>query len=116
MDKRTEAFERFAGEQVFIKETAKGPANLFLSSAQKAELNRKGNALLNGGDVEGARRVFLTTGYSDGLSRVGDAYKKQGRVLDALNLYLRAPDRGKANEVYLGLALLIKGLIHEEGV
>jgi hypothetical protein len=63
--------------------------------------------------VEAARRVFITTGYSDGLVRVGDCYKKTGRPLDALRMYWVAPDKKKADAILMELAILIKGMINE---
>jgi hypothetical protein len=102
-------FDKFSGEAVFIK-TAARPA---MDSAQKAALNRRGNVLYNQGDIEGARRVFLTTGYSDGLVRVGDYYKSKGRFLDALRMYWMAPDKKKSEEIIVELSGLIRKLIRE---
>jgi hypothetical protein len=102
-------FEKFSGEAVFIKTTAKPP----IDTVQKAALNRKGNILFNQGDVEGARRIFLTTGYSDGLVRVGDHYRSKGRSLDALRMYWIAPDKTKAEAVIIELSTIIRNLIQE---
>jgi two-component SAPR family response regulator len=115
-------FERFEKENVslgdnrpgFAKTTAKP---LLLDSAQKVALNRKGNVLLNSGsteNIENARKIFQTTGYSDGLSRVGDAYKKQGRYMDALRMYQIAPNHRKFDELTKQLAALIQNLLHNE--
>ncbi|MFP3041943.1 hypothetical protein LQZ19_08990 [Treponema primitia] len=103
-------FDRFEDQNGFIKTIAR-PA---IDGSQKAALNRKGNVLYNSGDVEGAKRIFLTTGYSDGLSRVGDYYKSQGRDLDALRMYWIAPDKNKAEPIIMRLSALIQKLMHEE--
>jgi hypothetical protein len=103
-------FGRFENQAVFLKTVAK-PA---IDSAQKAALNRKGNILYNSGDIEGARRIFLTTGYTDGLVRIGDYYKSKGRSLDALRMYWIAPDKKKSASIIVELSMLIKSLIHEE--
>jgi hypothetical protein len=95
----------------FIKETAK--PGVSIDTSQKALLNRKGNMLFNEGNIEGARRVFITTGYSDGLSRIGDDYRKQGKVIDALQMYRIAPNKRKADEITMNIALLIKSMIAE---
>jgi len=100
-------FEKFSDENVFIKTTVKP----VIDGTQKAALNRKGNALFNSGDIEGARRIFITTGYSDGLVRVGDYYKSKGRPLDALKMYWIAPDRKKAEPIIVQLSELIKNMI-----
>jgi hypothetical protein len=104
------ALGRFGDQNGFIKTIAK-PA---LDGSQKAALNRKGNMLFNSGDIEGAKRVFLTTGYSDGLSRIGDYYQSRGRALDALRMYWIAPDRTKAEPILMRLSALIQKIIKEE--
>ncbi|MDR1324661.1 MAG: hypothetical protein LBK00_01330 [Treponema sp.] len=116
-------FERFEKESVslrdnrpmFAKTTAKPPS---LDAAQKVALNRKGNVLFNSGiaeNIENARKIFQITGYSDGLSRVGDAYKKQGRYMDALRMYQIAPNHKKFDELTMQLAAIIQNLLHKEG-
>jgi len=104
------AFEKIDGQNTFIKTTIK-PA---IDGTQKAALNRKGNILYNSGDIEGARRVFLTTGYSDGLVRVGDYYNTKGKPLDALRMYWIAPDHKKAEPIIMQLSAIIQNLLHEE--
>jgi len=93
-------FGRFKNENVFIKTTAQPSVD----SSQKAALNRKGNILFNSGDIEGARKIFMTTGYSDGLSRIGDHYKAHNRPVEALRMYWIAPDRVKAEPLIMQLA------------
>jgi hypothetical protein len=102
-------FDEFADENVFIKTTV--PSSV--DSAQKAALNRQGNVLYNAGDIEGARKIFMATGYSDGLSRVGDYYKSQNRPVEALHMYWIAPDRTKAEPLIMQLADTLHHLIKE---
>lgn len=83
-----------------------------LNAKQKAELNRQGNMLFNRGELEAAKRIFLTTGYSDGLSRIGDYYTKKGRQLDALKMYWLAHDRRKSDPVIDKLAELIESMVN----
>ncbi|QQO08071.1 hypothetical protein [Breznakiella homolactica] len=109
MDKK-KVFERFKGQDVFIK-TVQKPQ---IEGSTKAALNRKGNILFNNGDIEGARRVFLTTGYTDGLVRVGDYYMSKGRSLDALRMYWIAPDKKKSEPIIAQLSNLIHNLLKEE--
>jgi len=101
-------FEKVQGQNTFIKTTARPVA---IDGTQKAALNRKGNILYNAGDIEGARRIFLTTGYSDGLVRVGDYYHSKGRPLDALKMYWIAPDRKKAEPIIAQLSAVIQSMI-----
>ena len=103
-------FEKVKDQNSFIKTTAKP----VIDGTQKAALNRKGNVLYNSGDIEGARRLFLTTGYSDGLSRIGDHYKKEGKILDALRMYWIAPDRNKAELIIAQLSVIIQNMLHDE--
>ena len=104
------SFEKFENENGFIRETV--PASM--DSAQKAALNRKGNLLFNSGDIETARRIFLTTNYSDGLSRIGDYYKSQSRLIDALKMYWIAPDHTKSEPIIMQLSDVIRHFIHNE--
>jgi len=103
-------FEKFEGQNTFIKVTTPGP----IESQQKAALNRKGNQLFNKGDIEGAKRVFMTTKYSDGLARVGDFYKSKDRPLEALRMYWLAPDRKKSEPLIEQLAGVLQGLLQED--
>ncbi|MDR0731281.1 MAG: hypothetical protein LBF63_06395 [Treponema sp.] len=103
-------FEKYRDENFFIK-TAASPR---LDGAIKVSLNRKGNALLNQGNIEEARRIFITTGYSDGLSRIGEYYESRGRLLDALKMYWIAPDHAKSKTIIIRLSEIIRKLIEEE--
>ncbi|MBQ0040012.1 MAG: hypothetical protein KBS64_06265 [Treponema sp.] len=67
-----------------------------LSDQQKVALNRKANALFNEGNLEMAERIFITTGYSDGLTRTGDKYAEKHLYLKALKLYLLAHNKRKS--------------------
>jgi hypothetical protein len=104
-------FDKFKDHGSFLKVTSSTP----VESAQKAVLNRKGNQMYNDGNVEGAKKVFLTTKYSDGLSRVGDYYKAQNKPLEALQMYWLAPDRTKSQPLIEQLAAVLQGIITEDG-
>jgi hypothetical protein len=104
------AFEKFEDQNAFIKTTSAAPVD----GPQKAALNRKGNQLYNSGDIEGARRIFMTTGYSDGISRVGDYYKSKSKMLDALQMYWMAHDRTKYEPILMQLAGILQTFIHED--
>jgi hypothetical protein len=106
---RDTVFDRFR-DQGFIK-TQKCPP---MDPAQKVILNRRGNQLLNAGDTEAARRIFMTTGYSDGLIRVGDRYEAEGKSLEALRMYWLAPDKKKAEVLIARMSAFIQNLVHEE--
>ena len=103
-------FEKVQSENTFIKTTEKTT----IDSSQKAVLNRKGNILFNSGDIEAARRIFMTTGYTDGLNRVGDYYNSNGRPLEALRMYWISPDRKKAETLIYQLSIIIQDLIHND--
>ncbi|MDR1971490.1 MAG: hypothetical protein LBQ46_06170 [Treponema sp.] len=103
-------FDKFEDQGFFLKTSAKAG----LDGAVKVSLNRRGNTLFNQGDIEGARRIFITTGYSDGLCRIGDYYQSKGRLLDALKMYWIAPDHSKSEPIIIRLSDLIRNLIKEE--
>ncbi|MBQ0161971.1 MAG: hypothetical protein KBS84_02270 [Treponema sp.] len=93
----------------FIKVTDRPVSSL--SSEQKAILNRKGNILFNEGNIEAARRIYITTGYSDGLTRVADKYVEQKQEIKALKLYLLAHNERKTEPIYDKIAKSISILI-----
>jgi hypothetical protein len=103
-------FERFDKQSSFIRVSVPSP----VESSQKALLNRKGNQKFNEGDIEIAKKIFTLTGYSDGLSRVGDYYKSQNRLMDALRMYWIAPDRNKSGPLIEQVAGILQNMIHED--
>ena len=102
-------FEKFDQQNIFVKTTV--PPSV--EGSEKAALNRKGNMLFNSGKIEEARRIFMTTGYSDGISRVGDYYKSQNRFIEALRMYWIAPDHSKSELLIEQLSGVIKQLLEE---
>ena len=100
------------GEYGFIKVTDNPVSSL--SSEQKVLLNRKGNILFNQGDIEGAKRIFITTGYSDGLTRVGDNYYDKKQEMNALKMYLLAHNKKKSDPLIEKIAGLVSILLKEE--
>jgi len=107
---RKKTFENFDDRNAFIKVSTPAPVD----GSQKAALNRKGNQFYNDGKIEEARRIFMTTGYSDGLSRVGDYYKSKGRLLEALKMYWIAPDKNKSQPLIEQLAGLVQNMMSED--
>lgn len=96
----------------FIKVTDK-PVN-GLTAEQKVILNRKANAMFNAGNVEDARRIFITTGYSDGLTRVGNYYMNKNESLKALKAYFLAHNNRDSQPIYENIAQVISTLLKEE--
>jgi len=88
--------------------------NAELSSEQKAQLNRRGNTIFNAGDVETARRIFQTTGYSDGLMRVGESYMSSGQPIDALKMFKLSHDQVRSAELVEKAALAIRKMLSEK--
>lgn len=109
MDKK--AFERFSAESL-IKSS--DTPHHGLAGEEKVKLNRKGNELFNRGELETARRIFQTTGYSDGLIRVGDRYLEGHRPVDALKMYWLAKDDKRSAELVELAVLAIQKILHEE--
>jgi len=108
MDKKI--LEKFDDQNAFIKVSEPSPVD----GSDKAALNRKGNQKFNEGDIENARRIFMTTGYSDGLSRTGDYYKTKDRPLEALRMYWMAHDRNKAQPLIEKLSFILQNMIHAD--
>ena len=70
--------------------------------------------MINQGRVLDARRLFITTGYSDGLSRVAAIPEEKGHELDALKLYWLAHNKRKTEPLINKLADIISLIITEE--
>ena len=82
-----------------------------LSSEQKVILNRKANAMFNNGNVEDARRIYITTGYSDGLTRVGDYYMNKNESLKALKAYYLAHNKRDSEPIYENISKVISRIL-----
>lgn len=95
----------------FIKVTDEPVSDL--TSQQKVALNRKANALFNEGKIAMAQRIFITTGYSDGLTRCGDKALEQNRPIDALKLYLLAHNKRKSEPLIEKLSGVLSMLLRE---
>jgi len=108
MDKKI--LEKFDDKNAFIRVSSPSP----VEGSDKVALNRRGNQIFNEGDVEGARRIFMTTGYSDGLSRVGDFYKSKDRPLEALRMFWMAHDKNKSGPLLENLAFALQDMLHED--
>ena len=106
------AFDHHAHPDGFIKVTDSPVSSL--TSEQKVVLNRKGNTLFNNGDIFSARRLFITTGYSDGLSRVAQKSEENEDYLDALKLYWLAHNKRKSEALIERIAAVISKIYMEE--
>lgn len=84
-----------------------------LNSEQKVILNRKANIMFNKGNIEDARRIYITTGYSDGLTRVGDYYMNKNESLKALKSYYLAHNKRDAEPIYENIAKIITTLLKD---
>ena len=85
-----------------------------LTPEQKVILNRKANTMFNAGNIEDARRIFITTGYSDGLTRVGDYYVNNKQGLKALKAYYLAHNKRDAEPIYESLAQIVSTLLKQD--
>jgi len=108
ISKNNKDFERF--DEIRLIKSSDLPIES-LNTEQKALLNRKGNELFNKGDIEGSKRIFITTGYSDGLSRIGDVYLKKNKEIEALKMYWLAHNRRKADIIIQKLSVLLQEII-----
>lgn len=82
-----------------------------LTSAQKVQLNRKGNELFNNGDYSKAKDLFLATGYGDGLIRLGDKALAESNPVEALKDYVAANAKTKVEPLAMSAALSIRQLL-----
>lgn len=82
-----------------------------LSDQQRVVLIRKANELFNNGKIEEAKRIYIATGYSDGLSRVGDKYAREDMYIDALKLYTLAHNNRKKEPLIEKMAQIVSAML-----
>lgn len=92
MKRREELLQRLPKEG-FLKISESRTVGL--PREQRIALIRKGNVLFNEKKYDLAKKIFLTTGYTDGLIRLGDLYMKESKPLEAFRMYWLAPDLKK---------------------
>lgn len=76
-------------KQGFIKTRVEKKSEL--SKQEKTALNRKGNEAFNNKRYDLAKKIFITTGYTDGLIRLGNYYYENSQPLEALRMFYLAP-------------------------
>ncbi len=109
---RASAFRPDLASAGFIKTSrANGPS---ISSQQRSALVRKGNELFNAGQVEQAKRVFLTAHYTDGLVRIGKYYEEKNMPLEAFRMYWLAPEQRKVDYMVEQMAGVIREWLHDD--
>lgn len=89
-------------------------AEVSLPPEDKARLNLKGNQLLNAGSVDQAKKIFLTTRYSDGLCRIGDYYKEKGDPITALKFYTLSGRKDKSDPFIQTAVQVIRAVLKED--
>ncbi|HON89352.1 MAG TPA: hypothetical protein P5519_00110 [Spirochaetia bacterium] len=107
----SDVFSKFS-DDALLKQT--DYPNKELSPADKAQLNRKGNIFYNEGKIELARRIYQTTGYSDGLIRIGEYYLQHEQPIEALKMFKLAHDDAKTQALAKIAAEAIKTLLKRE--
>jgi hypothetical protein len=98
----------------FLKITARKPAGAAnLAESERVALIRKGNQLFNLKKYDLARKIFVTTGYADGLIRLGDLYLKHSQPLEAFRMFLLAPDARKVQAMVEKSAAVLRHWLSE---
>ncbi|MBN2535085.1 MAG: hypothetical protein JXB88_19545 [Spirochaetales bacterium] len=99
-------------EQGFIKVTGIKPVNL--KKEDKIILIRKGNELFNKGKYDLAKKIFLTTGYTDGLIRLGNYYYKNNQPLEAFRMFWLAPYKKGIDNLMSKFVRIINSWLNED--
>ena len=81
---------------------------------KRVTLIRKGNELFNQKNYDLAKKIFLTTGYTDGLIRLGDYYVEKKMPLEAFRMYWLAPYPKKVNYMLEKVVSIMKMWLAEE--
>jgi hypothetical protein len=99
----------------FLKITVQKPAGAAkLAEGERVALIRKGNELYNLKKYDLARKIFVTTGYADGLIRLGDLYLKHSKPLEAFRMYLLAPDSRRVQAMVEKSVAVLRHWLSEE--
>ncbi len=84
-----------------------------LTDHQRVILMRRGNDFFNNGDIDQAKRVFLTIGYTDGLIRIGDYYYSNNQPFEAFKMFKIAPAPDRIENMIGKMTHIIKSWIKE---
>jgi hypothetical protein len=98
-------------EEGFLKVT--DVRNHDLTDHQKVVLMRRGNEFFNKGDVEQAKRIFLTIGYTDGIIRIGDYYYSHNKPFEAFKMFKLAPAPGRLENMIEKMTQVVRNWIEE---
>ncbi len=72
-----------------------------MDSSERIKLIRLGNELFNKKDIDGATKIFVNTGYRDGITRVADYYFYDRKMpLVALRYYRMVNRQDKVREIF----------------
>ena len=110
MSHHSDVFDNSLAAPGFLK-TIERPT---LDGDRRAALIRRGNESFNSGRYEEAKRIFLTTRYTDGLMRLGDYYSKQQQILEAFRMYWLAPDHRKTDYLTERMAGVVRSWLEED--
>jgi hypothetical protein len=109
--KNNDIFEGRKDEGFFLR--TGGPPRA-LSGEERVHLIRRGNEFFNRGEFTVAKKVFITTGYGDGLIRMGDHHYRQGELLEAFRMYWMAKEKAKSGLLIEKMAFVIREWLKPE--
>lgn len=87
--------------------------NHSLSDHQRVVLMRKGNEFFNNGEIDKAKRVFLTIGYTDGLIRIGEYYYSRNMPFEAYKMFKLAPAPDRVETMIEQMSRVVRNWINE---
>lgn len=83
-----------------------------MNQKERIELIRKGNELFNRKCYTEAEKLYVKTGYKDGLVRIGDyLYYEKKQPLAAFKYYKMAGSTGKVNEIFERMVFAFKNIL-----
>lgn len=97
--------------QGFLKVTR--PPAPEVSPELKVQLIRKGNELFSQGEFDQAKKIFVSTRYSDGMIRLGDHYATQKDYLAAYQMFKLAPAPDRAEAMIQKLTAVLQNWLKE---
>jgi len=87
-----------------------------IDSSTRVQLIRKGNEFLQNGEIENAKKIFITVDYKDGLVRLGDFYLKNKDLYKSAEMYFMSENKSKIKAFSKKCALIIEKFLNEENI
>lgn len=85
-----------------------------IEPSTRAMLIRKGNEFFSQGNIEAAKRIYITCDYKDGLVRLGDYYFGKGDVYQSCQMYFISGNESKIKLFSQKCADMVRSVLNDQ--